>query len=56
MAIKVKCIRCKKSLKKKGGIMLSPPSDKKTLSDEVVKSHLCGKCYRKVIDWIERNG
>ncbi|MBU4082407.1 hypothetical protein KKB98_00425 [Patescibacteria group bacterium] len=46
MAIKPKCNKCKKELKKFGAILLSPP-DKKDL---VKKFHLCQFCYKEIVN------
>ena len=43
MALRPRCDRCRKELKRFGGLLFSPP-DKKNI---VKKYHLCISCYRK---------
>ena len=45
MAITPQCDRCKKELKEFGGLLFSPPDEKK----EVKKFHLCKSCYEIIV-------
>ena len=51
--IKVNCCKCKKSLKKAGALIISPPDTELHNSSKVYKMHLCCQCYFKLMDWLE---
>lgn len=45
MAIQPICDKCKKELTNYGGLLFSPPNEKR----EVQKWHLCNNCYQKIL-------
>ena len=45
LEMKIKCNKCKNEIKRKGAILWSDP-DK---NDMCKKTHLCRKCYHKII-------
>ena len=51
--IKLTCFKCRKPLKRPGGLLFSPPSFPVSEwgCDEVYKYHLCKFCYKKVFDF-----
>lgn len=48
MAISVTRLRCHCELEEPGGLLFGPPNEERKAS----KSHLCAKCYPKVLDLI----
>lgn len=49
----VNCFGCWSKLKKKGGILFSPPSETSSDNvDQVSKFHLCQKCFNVTIEFI----
>jgi hypothetical protein len=48
--MKIVCDCCKEELKRKGGLLFSPPNK----SDLVKKTHLCCRCYGNVAQWLRK--
>lgn len=49
MAIRPKCDKCKKELKKFGALLFSPP-----VKNVVKKFHMCVACWKKISRGLEK--
>lgn len=52
MAISVTCLRCHSELATPGALLFGPPDE----TQRTAKIHLCGECYRRVLDLIALDG
>jgi len=54
--IEVKCYKCKVSLERPGGLIISPPKTrvvKGEYREIIYKMHLCRECYSKLIEVLD---
>jgi hypothetical protein len=51
MSIDVECVACEIILKTPGGLLFGPPD---VNSGHVMKYHLCGRCYDRIMVVIKR--